>query len=56
MRSDAGLPDRKPVLIGEPTQTLLSLIEARRSLGLEIAIVVLAGIEVINTRYGTFFK
>jgi uncharacterized Rmd1/YagE family protein len=48
--------DRKLTLIGETTETLLSLIQARRSLGLEIAIVVLVGIEVINTLYETFFK
>lgn len=41
--------DRKLALIGETTTTLLSLVEARRSLVLEVAIVVLILIEVINT-------
>lgn len=48
--------DRKLALIGETTETLLSLIEARRSLGLEVAIVVLVGIEVVNTLYESFFR
>lgn len=48
--------DRKLALIGETTTTLLSLIEARRSLGLEVAIVVLVGIEVLHTLYATFFR
>jgi uncharacterized Rmd1/YagE family protein len=56
LRERSAALDRKLSLIGETTETLLSLIEARRSLGLEIAIVVLVGIEVINTLYGTFFK
>lgn len=48
--------DRKLALIGETTSTLLSLIEARRSLGLEVAIVVLVGIEVLHTLYAAFFR
>lgn len=48
--------DRKLALIGETTATLLSLIEARRSLGLEVAIVVLVGIEVLHTLYAAFFN
>lgn len=43
--------DRKLTLIGETTTTLLSLVEARRSLVLEVAIVVLILVEVLNTFY-----
>lgn len=43
--------DRKLTLIGEATTTMLSLVEARRSLVLEVAIVVLILIEVLNTFY-----
>lgn len=41
--------DRKLSLIGDMTETLLSLIQSRRSMGLEIAIVALVGIEVVFT-------
>lgn len=44
--------DRKLVLIGETTQTLLSLVEARRSLGLEAAVAALIAIEVATAVYG----
>lgn len=43
--------ERKLALIGDTVQTLLSLIEARRALGLEVAVVVLVGIEVGFTLY-----
>jgi uncharacterized Rmd1/YagE family protein len=56
LRERSAALDRKLTLIGEATETLLSLIEARRSLGLEAAIVVLVGIEVIHTLYAAFFK
>jgi len=38
-------------LIDDTIQTLLSLIQARRALGLELAVVALVGIEVIFTLY-----
>ena len=41
--------DRKLSLIGDMTETLLALIQSRRSMGLEIAIVALVGIEVVFT-------
>lgn len=41
--------DRKLSLIGDTTEGVLSLIQGRRALGLEIAIVVLVGIEVVFT-------
>ncbi len=41
--------DRKLALIGDTTEGLLSLIHGRRALGLEIAVVVLVGIEVVFT-------
>jgi uncharacterized Rmd1/YagE family protein len=43
--------DRKLTLIGEATTTLLSLVDSRRALVLEVAIVVLILVEVINTFY-----
>jgi uncharacterized Rmd1/YagE family protein len=43
--------ERKLVWIGNTIQTLLSLIQARRALGLELAVVALVGIEVIFTLY-----
>lgn len=41
--------DRKLSLIGDTTEGVLSLIHGRRALGLEIAVVVLVGIEVVFT-------
>ncbi len=41
--------DRKLSLIGDTTEGVLSLIQGRRALGLEVAIVVLVGIEVVFT-------
>jgi uncharacterized Rmd1/YagE family protein len=43
--------ERKLAWIGNTIQTLLSLIQARRALGLEAAVVVLVGIEVAFTLY-----
>ena len=43
--------ERKLAWIGNAIQTLLSLIQARRALGLEAAVVVLVGIEVVFTLY-----
>jgi uncharacterized Rmd1/YagE family protein len=43
--------ERKLAWIGNAIQTLLSLIQARRALGLEAAVVVLVGIEVAFTLY-----
>jgi len=51
LRERGAALERKLALIGDTTQTLLSLIEARRSLGLEIAVVALVGIEVVFTLY-----
>lgn len=39
--------DRKLTLIGDTTEGVLSLIHGRRAMGLEIAVVVLVGIEVV---------
>ena len=47
--------DRKLSLVGDTVETLLSLIEARRSLGLEVAIVLLITIEVVVTFYQLLF-
>ena len=44
-RSDA--LDRKLTLISDTTEGILSLIQGRRAMGLEIAVVVLVGIEVV---------
>ncbi|MBR0681344.1 RMD1 family protein [Roseomonas eburnea] len=41
--------DRKLSLIGDTTEGVLSLIQGRRALGLEVAVVVLVGIEVVFT-------
>jgi uncharacterized Rmd1/YagE family protein len=41
--------DRKLALIGDTTEGVLSLLHGRRALGLEIAVVVLVGIEVVFT-------
>jgi uncharacterized Rmd1/YagE family protein len=41
--------DRKLALIGDTTEGVLSLIHGRRALGLEVAVVVLVGIEVVFT-------
>ena len=46
-RSDA--LDRKLTLISDTTEGVLSLIHGRRALGLEVAVVVLVGIEVVFT-------
>jgi uncharacterized Rmd1/YagE family protein len=43
--------ERKLAWIGDTIQTLLSLLQARRALGLEAAIVALVGIEVAFTLY-----
>ncbi|MBR0670880.1 RMD1 family protein [Neoroseomonas soli] len=48
--------DRKLSLIGDMTETLLSLIQSRRSMGLEIAIVALVGIEVVFTFWDYLVK
>jgi uncharacterized Rmd1/YagE family protein len=51
LRERGGALERKLALIDDTTQTLLSLIQARRALGLELAVVALVGIEVIFTLY-----
>ena len=43
--------ERKLVWIGNTIQTLLSLLQAKRALGLEAAVVALVGIEVVFTLY-----
>jgi len=43
--------ERKLGWIGDTIQTLLSLLQARRALGLEAAVVVLVGIEVAFTLF-----
>jgi required for meiotic nuclear division protein 1 len=48
--------DRKLSLIGETTQTLLAMIEARRSRTLEVAIVVFIGMELLTALYTLIFK
>jgi required for meiotic nuclear division protein 1 len=48
--------DRKLTLIGESTGTLVSLIDARRSRTLEIAVVVLIGMELLAAMYELLFK
>jgi len=48
--------DRKLALIGETVQTLLAMIEARRSRTLEIAIVVFIGMELLTALYALIFK
>jgi uncharacterized Rmd1/YagE family protein len=54
LRERAAALDRKLTLVGETVQTLLSLVEARRSLGLELAITTLIAIEVATALYGLF--
>lgn len=54
LRERAAALDRKLALVGETVQTLLSLVEARRSLGLELAITALIAIEVATALYGLF--
>ncbi len=56
LRERAAELDRKLALIGETVQSLLSIIEARRSLGLEIAIATMIGIEVVATIYDVVAK
>jgi uncharacterized Rmd1/YagE family protein len=51
LRERAAELDRKLALIGETVQSLLSIIEARRSLGLEVAIAAMIAIEVAATLY-----
>lgn len=48
--------DRKLALIGNMTETLLSLIHGRRAMGLEAAVVVLVGIEVVFTLWEYLVK
>jgi uncharacterized Rmd1/YagE family protein len=48
--------DRKLSLIGDTTEGVLSLIHGRRALGLEIAVVVLVGIEVVFTLWEYLVK
>jgi uncharacterized Rmd1/YagE family protein len=46
--------ERKLGVIGETSQTLVSLIESRRSLALEIAVLVLIALEAATTLYDLF--
>jgi uncharacterized Rmd1/YagE family protein len=46
---------RKLEVIGDATQTLLTLIETRRSLALELGVLVLIALEAGTTVYGLFF-
>jgi uncharacterized Rmd1/YagE family protein len=48
--------DRKLTLISESTSTLISLIDARRSRTLEIAVVALIAMELLAAIYELFFK
>jgi uncharacterized Rmd1/YagE family protein len=48
--------DRKLTLIGETVETLLAMIEARRSRTLEVAIVVFIGMELLTALYALIFK
>ena len=48
--------DRKLSLIGDTTEGVLSLIHGRRALGLEVAVVVLVGIEVVFTLWEYLVK
>jgi uncharacterized Rmd1/YagE family protein len=48
--------DRKLTLIGESTGTLISLVDARRSRTLEVAVVVLIGMELLAAVYELFYK
>jgi uncharacterized Rmd1/YagE family protein len=56
LRERSAALERKLTLIGDSVQTLLSLIEARRSLGLEIAIATMIALEVGATLYSLVFK
>jgi uncharacterized Rmd1/YagE family protein len=51
LRERGAALERKLTWIGNTIQTLLSLLQARRALGLEAAVVVLVGIEVAFTLY-----
>jgi required for meiotic nuclear division protein 1 len=44
--------DRKLAMIRETSETILSLVEARRSRGLELAVVLLIATEVITALFG----
>ena len=48
--------DRRLTLIGETVETLLALIEARRSRNLEIAIVVFIGMDLLAALYALIYK
>jgi uncharacterized Rmd1/YagE family protein len=48
--------ERKPTRIGETVQTLLSLVQTRRSFGLEIAVAAFITIEVVTTIWEAFVK
>lgn len=48
--------DRKLALVGETVQTLLALIESRRSAVLEIAVATLIAIEVLTTLHEALFR
>lgn len=48
--------DRKLSLIGDTTEGVLTLIHGRRALGLEVAVVVLVGIEVVFTLWEYLVK
>jgi uncharacterized Rmd1/YagE family protein len=52
LRERSAALERKLGMIHEASETLLSLIESRRSLVLEVAVVILIGIEVGTTLYG----
>lgn len=56
LRERAAELDRKLALIGETVQSLLSIIEARRTLGLEVAIAAMIAIEVAATLYDVVAK
>lgn len=56
LRDRAGVLDRKLSLIGETVQSLLTIIEARRTLRLELAIAALIAIEVAATLYDVITK
>jgi uncharacterized Rmd1/YagE family protein len=47
---------RKLEVIGDTTQTLLTLIETRRSLALELGVLSLIALEAATTVYGLFFE
>jgi uncharacterized Rmd1/YagE family protein len=52
----SGALDRKLTLIGEAVETLLALIEARRSRTLEIAIVIFIGMDLLAAVYALIYK